>query len=221
MIADGELSPGDRLPPEAELAVRVEASRGSLREAVRVLAYLGILDVRVGDGTYVTNLDGANLLRGLGLVGHVATEKTALEIFEVRRILEAAAAEMAATNISDEELRELEEVALRLESETDRERFVELDMHFHNWIAGASGNEALQVLVASLSAQTQRARLMRSEYVEGILSRSSAEHMAIFRHIEARKPSLAAATATAHVASVEHWLRQAYADSSDEKPETH
>lgn len=213
MIAEREVQPGDRLPPEAELAERLGASRGSLREAVRVLAYLGILDVRVGDGTYVTNLDGASLLSGLGLIGLVATDHTALEIFEIRRILESAAAEQAATAISDDALAELEAVVTQLESETDEARFVELDMQFHNLIAAASGNQVLQVLVASFSVQTHRARLMRSRYVDGILSRSSAEHQSIFRHIKARQPSLAAAAATAHVANVEHWLRQTYAEA--------
>ncbi len=218
MIAEGDLKAGDRLPPEAELADRVGTSRGSLREAVRVLAYLGILNVRVGDGTYVTRLDGPSLMRGLGLIGHVATDKTVLEIFEIRRILESAAAEMAASNISDEELGELERVVRQLESETDGERFVELDMQFHDLIAAASGNEALRELVASFSVQTQRARLMRSRYVDGILQRSSAEHEAIFRHIEARQPALAAAAAMAHVASVEHWLKQTYADAAPPAP---
>lgn len=210
MISDGELKPGDRLPPEAELATRVEASRGSLREAVRVLAYLGILDVRVGDGTYVTRLDGSSLLRGLGLMGQVATDKTVLEIFEIRRILESAAAGMAASNITDEQLVALREIVDQLETETDGQRFVELDMQFHDLIAEASGNEALHVLVASFSVQTQRARLVRSRFGDDVLERSSAEHAAIFRHIEAREPTLAAASATAHIAGVEHWLRQTF-----------
>ncbi|MEM9132136.1 MAG: FCD domain-containing protein [Actinomycetota bacterium] len=210
MITDGDLQPGDRLPPEAELAVRVGTSRGSLREAVRVLAYLGILDVRVGDGTYVTSLDGPSLLRGLGLIGHVATDKTALEIFEIRRILEAAATEKAAINITDDEVAELEDVVAQLAAETDGERFVELDMRFHNLIAAASGNAALRELVASFSVQTQRARLMQGRFVDGILEQSRAEHEAIFRHIKAGQPALAAAAATAHVANVEHWLRQAH-----------
>lgn len=220
MITSGDLAAGDRLPPEAELAAQVGASRGSLREAVRVLAYLGILDVRVGDGTYVTSLDGPSLLRGLSLIGHVATDRTALEIFEIRRILESAAAAMAATNISDEELEHLGRLIDELAAETDGERFVKLDMEFHNLIAAASGNDALSVLCASFSVQTQRARLMRSRHVKGILERTSAEHEAIFRYIKARKPSLAAAAATAHVASVEHWLHQDYADQDHRRTDS-
>ena len=62
MILDGELAAGDRLPVEAELAEHLEVSRGSLREGVRALAVLGVLDVRQGDGTYVSSLAPERLL---------------------------------------------------------------------------------------------------------------------------------------------------------------
>ena len=88
LIASGELAANERLPPEDRLAEQMEVSRGSLREAVRVLAYLGILDVRVGDGTYVTELNADRLLAGLDLIGRVANNKTVLEIFEIRTVLE-------------------------------------------------------------------------------------------------------------------------------------
>lgn len=183
-------------------------SRGSLREAVRVLAYLGIVDVRVGDGTYVTDLDGANLLRGLGLVGQVANENTVLEIFEIRRILESAAAAMAATRITDCQIQELENLVEQMRAESVGESFVKLDIQFHDLIAAATGNESLRMLCGSFSARTQRVRLVRSQNVDGILARSNIEHEGIFRHIKCREPILAAAAATSHVANVEHWLRQ-------------
>lgn len=216
LIGDGRIARNTRLPPELELAAQIGVSRGSLREAVRVLAYLGILDVRVGDGTYVTNLDGANLLRGLNLFGQVANEKTVLEIFEIRRVLESSTAAMAASRITPEQLSELEENLEALRSETDVENFVRLDIRFHDLIAAATGNVSLRMLCASFSAQTQRARLARSRNVEGILSRSSAEHEDIFRHIKSGEPALAAAASTSHVANVEHWLLQEFASDAPE-----
>lgn len=208
LIGGGELAPATRLPPENELASLVGVSRGSLREAVRVLDYLGIVDVRVGDGTYVTELDGANLLRGLGLLGQVANESTALEIFEIRRILESSAAAIAATRITDEQLSTLEAHLAELRSEKDSERFVQLDLEFHDLIAAATGNVSLRMLCASFSARTLRARLMRGQHVEGILARSNVEHDDIFRHIKNREPVLAAASVTSHIAKVEHWIRR-------------
>ena len=215
LIGAGELAPMSRLPAESELATLMGVSRGSLREAIRVLAFLGIVDVRVGDGTYVTQLDGTSLLRGLGLFGVVANEKTALEIFEIRRVLESAAAAMAASRITEEQLSELEEHLAALGSERDSEKFVMLDMRFHDLIAAATGSASLRMLCASFSARTQRARLLRGRNVKGILARSSTEHEDIFRHIKNREPVLAAAAVASHIANVEHWLRQEFEETVD------
>ena len=199
-----------RLPPESRLAAMMGVSRGPLREAIRVLAFLGIVDVRVGDGTYVTRLDGASLLRSFGLLGEVANEKTALEILEIRRVLESAAAAMAASRITEQQLSELEEHLATLSAETDSEKFVMLDMRFHDLIASAAGNASLRMLCASFSARTQRARLLRARTVKEILARSSTEHEDIFRYIKSREPVLAAAAVASHIANVEHWLRQEF-----------
>lgn len=221
LIGAGKLAPMTRLPPESQLAAMMGVSRGPLREAIRVLAFLGVVDVRVGDGTYVTQLDGTSLLRGFGLFGEVANERTALEIFEIRRVLESAAAAMAASRITEEQLCELEEHLAVLSSEKDSEKFVTLDMRFHDLIASAAGNASLRMLCASFSARTQRARLLRGRNVKGILARSSTEHEDIFRHIKNREPVLAAAAVASHIANVEHWLRQefeAHVEDSEQEP---
>jgi GntR family transcriptional repressor for pyruvate dehydrogenase complex len=219
LVADGSLPATTRLPRENDLAAQIGVSRGSLREAVRVLDYLGIVDVRVGDGTYVTDLDGASLFGGLDLLGRVANEDTTLEVFEIRRVLESAAAAMAASRISAEQIAELEEVLDELREETDGERFVQLDIRFHDLIAAATGNVSLRNLCASFSARTQRARLLRSRNGSGILRRSSTEHDDIFRHVSAGEPTLAAAAAMSHIANVENWLREAMANNDENQPE--
>ena len=68
MVVDGELKPGDRLPPEKELSERIGVSRNSLREAVKALSVIRVLDVRQGDGTYVTALEPEQLLESLAFV---------------------------------------------------------------------------------------------------------------------------------------------------------
>ena len=88
LILSGELAPGDRLPAEPELASLVGVSRNSLREAVRALAQAKVLDVRRGDGTYVTSLEPRLLLGGMAFVTDLLQERTLLEVFEVRRLLE-------------------------------------------------------------------------------------------------------------------------------------
>ena len=96
MIVAGELTPGMRLPPEAELAMDLGASRNTVREAVRALVTARVLDVRRGDGTYVTSLRPELLLEGIGAAVELMQEGFSLELIAVRRILEPAATALAA-----------------------------------------------------------------------------------------------------------------------------
>ena len=108
LIATGQLTPGSRLPPEAELADVLGTSRSTVREAVRALVTARVLDVRRGDGTYVTSLRPELLLEGIGAAADLMHDDFTLELVQVRRILEPAATAMAATRINDAVLDELE-----------------------------------------------------------------------------------------------------------------
>ena len=88
MIRSGELAPGERLPPEQELADRLGVSRGSLREAVRALSQINVLDVRRGDGTYVTSLAPSELLSGMVFALELIQTKDLDEVVEVRQLLQ-------------------------------------------------------------------------------------------------------------------------------------
>src|SRR5215472_1250834 len=110
MIIQGRLRPGDRLPKEADLASDLGLSRSSLREAVRALSLIHVLDVRQGDGTYVTSLEPAVLLDAMGFVIDFHRDDTVLEFLEVRRILEPAATAMAAARMTGEEAAELRQL---------------------------------------------------------------------------------------------------------------
>ena len=87
MIVDGRIEPGDRLPPEQELAEQLGLSRGSLREAVRALAQIKVLDVRRGDGTYVRSLQPSDLLSGMVFALELVQARGLDEVLEVRRLL--------------------------------------------------------------------------------------------------------------------------------------
>src|SRR5205807_9087946 len=101
LIISGGWGPGDRLPKESELAAQLGLSRNSLREAVRALSQLRVLEVRQGDGTYVTSLEPELLLESTSFVSHLLVGESALELFEVRRLLEGAAAALAAARIDE------------------------------------------------------------------------------------------------------------------------
>src|SRR3954452_14917545 len=110
MIVAGDLRPGDRLPKENDLAERLGLSRNSLREAVKALSLIRVLDVRQGDGTYVTSLAPQLLLDALSFVVDFHRDDTVLEFFEVRRILEPAATALAAQRMTDEDVDALQKV---------------------------------------------------------------------------------------------------------------
>ena len=101
-IVSGAWGAGDRLPKESELAAELGLSRNSLREAVRALSQLRVLEVRQGDGTYVSSLEPDLLLESTGFVSHLLLGETAVALSEVRRILEAAAAALAAARIDED-----------------------------------------------------------------------------------------------------------------------
>src|SRR5580692_1364845 len=103
MISSGELTPGQRLPREADLAAQLGLSRSSLREAVRALSMVRILDVRQGDGTYVTSLEPDLLMESMGFVVDFHQDAGVMHLFEVRRALEPMAAERAAVLMTDGE----------------------------------------------------------------------------------------------------------------------
>jgi GntR family transcriptional repressor for pyruvate dehydrogenase complex len=211
MIISGELSPGDRLPKEADLAEHLGLSRNSLREAVRALALIHVLDVRQGDGTYVTSLEPHLLLDAMSFVVDFHRDDTVLQFFQVRRILEPAATELAATLMTDSDVTDLRKILAALPENPTVEELVANDLEFHQRIAAGAGNSVLSSLIESLSGPTTRARIWRGLTQEGAIAKTREQHVAICDAIAARQPEIAKSWATVHVAGVEDWLRRALA----------
>ncbi|WP_031515069.1 FadR/GntR family transcriptional regulator [Streptomyces sp. NRRL F-5123] len=207
MIVSGALRPGDRLPKESELAAELGLSRNSLREAVRALSLIRILDVRQGDGTYVTSLDPQLLLEALSFVVDFHRDDTVLEFLAVRRILEPAATAMAAISIPEDELDALQGKLDALGAQPSVEELVASDLEFHRGIVTASGNSVLCSLLDGLSGPTTRARVWRGLTQEDAVSRTLLEHRAILGALRDRDAEAARSWATVHIASVEQWLR--------------
>jgi DNA-binding FadR family transcriptional regulator len=207
MILTGELAPGDKLPPESDLAAELGLSRTSLREAVRALTLLGVIDARQGDASYITSLGPELLLNALGLAMDLQREDTMADLVGVRRILEPSATAMAATRITVAEVQHLRTLLRPELNEEQAREAVELDWEFHHAIARASGNELLVALLDGLTAPTMRMRTWRGLSVPGILERTIAEHEAIVSALEDGDAELARAAATVHVAGVEAWVR--------------
>ncbi|GLY95295.1 FadR/GntR family transcriptional regulator [Actinoplanes sp. NBRC 103695] len=209
MVTSGELGPGDRLPKEADLAERLGLSRNSLREAVKALSLIKILDVRQGDGTYVTSLAPNLLLESLSFVVDFHRDDTVLEFMEVRRILEPAAAALAAERMTAEQLTGLRKVLGDLGPDPSVEALVANDLEFHRLIAEGAGNSVLCSLIDGLSGPTVRARVWRGLTQDGAVDRTREQHQTIVEAIEGRNADLARSWTTVHIAGVEDWLRRA------------
>ena len=163
-IERGELRPGDRLPPERELALQIGVSRPSVRAGLRSLSAMRIANTRHGSGTYIA--DGPPQLdsRPLSLLASLHGF-TPDQMFEARRVLEVGVAGLAAERASGEQVAAMaEEVTGMFASLEDSQAFLRHDIRFHRAVAMASGNPILAALVemvSSLYFDQRRAALPR------------------------------------------------------------
>ena len=208
MIVSGELKPGDRVPKEAELATQLGLSRNSLREAVRALSLIRVLDVRQGDGTYVTSLDPSLLLDAMRFIIDFHRDDSVLQMFEARRVLEPGIAAIAAERMPERDIAALRALIDAVTPDTPAEEFIKNDLEFHRRIALGTGNPILSSLIESVSAPTTRVRVWRARIQRAALERTLAEHRTICHAIETRNAQLAASMMTVHIAGVDEWLRK-------------
>ena len=212
MIISGRVRPGEKLPREADLAAELGLSRNSLREAVKALSLVNVLDVRQGDGTYATSLAPSLLLEAMSFIVDFHRDDSVLEFFEVRRILEPAATGMAALHMPDEDKADLGKILDAVSADSPVDDFVATDLEFHRKIAIGSGNSVLASLVDNMSLPTVRARVWRGMTEPRAQERTLAEHRAIHQAIMNRDADLARSWATVHVAGIETWLRTTLTD---------
>ncbi|MDQ1617719.1 MAG: GntR family transcriptional regulator, transcriptional repressor for pyruvate dehydrogenase complex [Actinomycetota bacterium] len=209
MILSGELKPGDRLPPENQLSEALGLSRSSLREAVKALELIRVLDVRRGDGTYVTSLTPSLLLDAMSFVVDLHQDASVLELFEVRRILEPAAAALATPRVTAADVQHLRGLLTQVDGTTSVDDLVAHDIVFHRHICELSGNAYLSRLLDTLSGSTLRARVWRGLTEDGSVERTLTEHRAIVDALESGDAGLVSAQVTVHVSGVAAWLRRA------------
>ncbi len=158
MIRSNELMPGDRLPPEQELADRLGVSRGSLREAVRALSQINVLDVRRGDGTYVMSLAPSELMSGLGFAMELLQSHDLEEVLEVRQLLLPLAAALAAQRVTPEQLAQMHAVIEKLEAATDPDEIARTHERFALLVYEATGNETLSSILHALQLRGENVR---------------------------------------------------------------
>lgn len=217
MITSGQLAAGARLPVEKDLALTLGVSRGSLREGVRALCIMGVLETRQGDGTYVTSLDSSLLLAPMGFMIDMQTAEHRRDLHGVRRILESEAAARAARHITDEQLAEAEAILESMhplvlaDPVVDHETIVAQDVAFHHVIAKGADNGALAALVDALADRTFVARRSIGEFHEEQVRRSYDEHFAILGALRQHDPDRARLLMSHHLLVIEDFV----SDSTD------
>lgn len=206
MIRAGRYSEGDRLPTEAELVDELGVSRSAIREAVQSLSFAGVLRVKQGGGTFVTDLQPGRLLRSAALALNLSGHDTLAELYAVRRILEPAATALAVEHLTDGDLDALRAELDAMRAATDEEGFVRADIAFHDLIAGIAQNATLRAMLQALRSEAGLGLIRRAREEDHAEADSIAEHEAILDALVRRDAALAHAATTLHLAQGQRWL---------------
>jgi GntR family transcriptional repressor for pyruvate dehydrogenase complex len=195
LIVDGTLRPGDKLPPERELSGRLGVSRPTLREAVRALVIMGMLESRHGSGTFVAGTGDA----GAGLSITINLHDPLESLFELRLLLEPVATERAASHITHTELGELHRLLAAMEQHVlDPPAFVRTDAGFHRQIHLAARSPFILSILDGIDELAMRGRRLSGRQ-PGVTERTVAEHQIILEALERGDPFEARGAMTAHL----------------------
>ncbi len=148
LLLTRRLKPGDRLPNEIELTSRLGTSRGSVREAMKVLSSYGIVDIRRGDGTYISQVASNRVFDHL-LFQMLLGETDKRQLMELRELTEIGIIDLVIANAGKDDIACIREAHLRMSErvasqETDSSRLTELDLGFHRAIGAATRNELIR-----------------------------------------------------------------------------
>lgn len=200
LLLKKELVVGQKIPSEIELSESLGISRSSLREALRILDVLGIIEARAGEGTIVKQADPENLKNIMSLVA-LSRGIDTVELFEVRTVIEMYAARLAALHRSERDLAEIRHHLRRMDDKSlNDEEGIASDYYFHSAIVQASNNKIL-IMVMELIAGLleEQIRTTRKRLAAGILKRFQQQHWEIYSAIEGGKPEQAEAAVMEHM----------------------
>lgn len=207
-ILENHLRPGDALPPETELGRQLGISRNSVREAVKGLVALGIIEVRRGSGLFVSQFSFEPLLENISY-GVRFELKELSDLLEVRRVLEVGLIEKAMAAARPEQIERLREVLREMESRVTRgENFLEADRLFHRILFENLDNTILLTLLDTFWVTFRKATAQTAiEDIDPL--RTYRDHAAIVDAVEAGDVTQARATLEQHYAGIVERLARA------------
>lgn len=202
MIAEGRLRSGDQLPPERDLAEKFLVSRTSVREALRALESLGLVEIRPGEGTFIREISVESLIQPLALV--MVSQREAIgELFEARRLLEPLLAGLAASRATPDEIHEMERILEQQAKEVaGGGTGLAQDARFHAAIGNAAHNRAITRVVHGLMDLLAQSR-EESLNTPGRPERSHQDHRRVLDAIRQRNEAGARQAMLDHVVAVE------------------
>ena len=208
LIREQELRPGAKLPAERNLARMMDVSRPVVREALRALALMRVVDIRQGDGSYITSLEPKQLIAHLDFV--FAKDSVALvQLLEARRVVEAGNARLAACRVTETGLAALEELVASLASCIDDPgRFSELDIALHEAVCAAANNFLLSQFMNIVSTLGKVSR-ERTGGLRQVREAALQDHRRIVEALRARDPDAAERAMLSHLDHVEQGLKPA------------
>ena len=206
-VQNGALVPGDRLPPERELAEQFGVSRTAVREAIKSLAEKGLVTVEVGRGTFVQALTSEHVVEAMALL--LGDERGSLAALQAaRELLEIPIARLAATNRSPVHVERLTELLRQMEiAQHDPQRFIAADTDFHVELARATGNPVLEVLSQTIVALMRKQRMLLTEFEQEIPA-ALLSHRAILRAVTSRGANAAGKAMQEHLEHVSAVIRR-------------
>jgi GntR family transcriptional repressor for pyruvate dehydrogenase complex len=208
LVRSGNLRAGDRLPTENEFANAMRVSRPVIREALRGLSILGVVESRQGGRCYITDLSPARLIAPVQLVLPIKDENLD-QLHEARALVEGELVALAAQRASDEDIKRLGELAVSgLDLVDDPIAFRLHDFEFHSLIISAAGNPYLERVTQSFYNLGMDHRRTATEK-PGVAKRSVEQHRAIVDALRRRDPQGAAAAMRDHLLSITKTTREA------------
>ena len=206
LIGQSKLAPGQKLPSERELAKALNVSRASLRESISTLAYMNILQVRSGDGTYVTTLDPEILVEPFRFMLN-SNESLFLDLLEARQIIEPGLAALAAHNIEDDEAAKLVAHLEHMHQESSLDNLSMLDVELHLLISKAARNPILHRLMKSLWDFSKMSR-QRTITISELRRQAVRDHQYIVESVVARDAERAEKAMRQHLLNVRQHLQR-------------
>lgn len=213
----GGVEPGDRMPSERALAEAFGVGRSAMREALKALTLIGLLEVRQGDGTYLRKPDAA-LLPQVIEWGLLLGERRTMDLVEARQKIETVIAGLAAERRTAEDVEELRRLLARMEAmDRDHAGFVDADVAFHLRLADAARNTALKEILSSVQALL-RAWISRVIAANERTEVSYRDHVPIFEAVARGDAAAASAAMEAHMSSAAERLRATLDASRPDQP---